>query len=302
MSLSREKPNLFNKVHLKARTILAKELFAEGVADGLYNSKIPLLSKEEIPKFSIMIPTTIERAGYLDLQIRNLKFLYNHEMAISIVAKNRDSIFDEIKLRHKQIEIIYDDDFAIPLISDQFPRKRVGWIRQQLIKLIFAAHANEPVLICDSDTFLLKPIDFLAGSKVQFFTRSDVHFPYQFAIKQYLGLPYLNTSFVTHFQLVLPQMVREIFPAPLEKSLEKWIHAVPYKWVESALSEYQTLGQYAFFNCSETISLNHSRYSEWDVNNPENLEIGVLRRLGVDYETVTLVNEHLMGTRNLDIS
>jgi hypothetical protein len=133
--------------------------------------------------------------------------------------------------------------------------------------------------------------------KLQLFTRTDVHFPYQFAIARYLGLPYLNTSFVTHFQLMLPDLVKEVFPTPLDDSLRNWLDSAPYKWLESSISEYQTLAQYAYFKHTATVSLNKLRYVDWDINQTEELELSTLRKMSLEYDVLTVANEHLRAVQ-----
>ena len=257
--------------------------------------KVPLLAKGTRPNFRVLIPTTLSRVKYLHLQLENLTKMYSSKVPITIVCNEWHPLLEDVKTLFPNVELLLDENFLSSLSPsiDRFPLHRRNWIRQQCIKLEFVHHSKEPVLVLDSDTFLTAPIDFIANQKTQLFVRSDVHFPYQHSLRRYRRMPYLDLSFVTHFQLMKPDFIHEIFPGDFYVSLDRWILSSFSTREVSPISEFQTMGQSAYFFTPLEIELIEYSYYDWNINSKP-LTMQEIEALSARYLSITIAREDLL--------
>lgn len=130
-------------------------------------------------------------------------------------------------------------------VRSSSPSERNGWMIQQVIKLNFVRQsAANGVLVVDADTALLKPRTFLDARGSQLL---NISFDYRFEYERHaLGVwgrrKRLNgISFVTHYQLMQPAVLREMFPD--ETSLSDWVTSAD-STNKSPVSEYHSYGRF----------------------------------------------------------
>jgi hypothetical protein len=192
-----------------------------------------------------------------------------------LVAPN--SIHRSLKtLVCSDFEIISDDELLTKQIRDSFikhvPSQKQSWIRQQILKLISTQVLTEQsILLLDADTVLLKTQDWINQKGVQNLNISiEYHQPYVSHFERFMratGREIMNekkigVSFVTHYQLMQREIVREIFEVEgrsFEEGLLTWIEVLDFSTSDSAGSEWHTYGHYIAQNYPEKISLTQWR-------------------------------------------
>jgi hypothetical protein len=147
-----------------------------------------------------------------------------------------------------------DEDTISPLTSEelknfQIKKDRIGWIKQQLIKLNSDQIEGilEKYLIIDADTILLKKQYFTTKNFDVFKFSDEFHFLYKLSSKFILGdLFFSYNSFISHHQIIQKDLLLEM-KSYIEKMHNiKW-HSV---FVNAALnnnnfvSEYELYAQY----------------------------------------------------------
>jgi FkbM family methyltransferase len=173
------------------------------------------------------------------------------------------SLKNEITLLHPECEVYSDDELLSPeivkVISNGVPLNRQGWVRQQVIKFAAVIRSSTAAsLILDADTLLLKKRNWIDSNAVQLLAiASEFHEPYKHHYKNFFGGPTLPISFVTHHQLMQKAFVQEMFGVDGIR-LADWIKAADFSQA-SALSEYDTYGEWALANKS-----NRVRYTKWN--------------------------------------
>ena len=141
-----------------------------------------------------------------------------------------------------------------PEIS-KYNAARQSWIKQQVLKTFYVGTATNPTLILDSDTYIMKNIRFQTSTTQLLLCGADFHSPYSKHLKKFLGIVPTATSFVHHCQLQYPELVREIYGQDLISGLKKWLR-LGIKFAEySAVSEFQTYGDYILTKYPERVKL-----------------------------------------------
>ncbi len=168
---------------------------------------------------------------------------------------------DTIKIRQLCDEyncIFVDEDTISPFSSSQLidkgvDIKRIGWIKQQLIKLNSDSLVSigSKYLIMDADTILLKK-QFFTKNGVDILKFSDeFHFLYKISSKIILGdLFYSFKSFISHHQLINKNILIEMKLHISKIHKKEWFEV----FVETAIknnnyvSEYELYAQYCILN------------------------------------------------------
>jgi hypothetical protein len=241
-------------------------------------------------QYQVLLPTTHRRLQYLPTAIDNMFALYGRELEVHVLVDRDSAEVENFHRTYGSVSIHFDKEFYFSNFLLRFPEHRRRWFHQQTLKWSFAAQFQKPTLVVDSDTFILKPINFLAHEKINLFVRRDVHWPYQHSLRRYIKLPYLNLSFVTHFQLIDSFIVREILGSSIEEGIDKWLKSSLFPQQMSCLSEYQTYGQYLFFFHPDRVRLVECSFSDHDLRLSSNLPqiLEQCARLG---DFVTLARE-----------
>lgn len=125
------------------------------------------------------------------------------------------------------------------------PVGREGWITQQAAKLWSVHESSElGVLVVDSDTFLTFPRAFLDNEARQLLSIShEYHTPYEMHAKRSWGKRRIDRglSYVTHHQLMQPDIVREMFNSA--KDLATWIRSGDAS-LRSPIADYHCYGRF----------------------------------------------------------
>jgi hypothetical protein len=175
----------------------------------------------------------------------------------------------------KDFELICDEDLLSQELLDSVrnlvPPTKHGWIRQQLLKFVSTQNlTNGGILLLDADTVLLKQQDWIDTSGVQNLNISvEFHEPYVEHFKRFMKAigrkeifeKNIGVSFVTHYQLMQREIVREIFEfegREFTEGLEIWIKELDFSKTESAGSEWHTYGTFLAMRHPEKI-----RLSQW---------------------------------------
>jgi hypothetical protein len=255
-------------------------------------SNLPDLTNPKVPhEFTVLITVKSSRLHQLPMVFENLQNLYGSNTQIVVVS---DTEVDENKrFQHHSFstQFMTDSNFRIPNQIARFPEKRQGWIRQQVIKLSYAYSSSCPTLIVDSDTFFLVPLPFLSKEKMVLYVRDDVHWPYQHSLSQFSRMPYIKTSFVTHFQMMFPDYVQAIFGDDLAKGLGRWLESSIDPHSISPLSEYQTYGSYMVHQHPTAVELVRYRYTDFDLRSNRFDSLSDLDIFRNKYDCVTLAHE-----------
>lgn len=136
------------------------------------------------------------------------------------------------------------------------PSNRSGWMIQQVIKLNFVRKSEaKGILVVDADTALIKRRTFLDAAGAQLLhISSDYRFEYERHSRAMWGRRkrLKGTSFVTHYQLMQPSILREMFPE--ETSLINWLRSAD-PTNKSPVSEYHSYGRFLCDNHWDQVSL-----------------------------------------------
>lgn len=137
-------------------------------------------------------------------------------------------------------------------VNRHHPRGRRGWILQQTLGL-WAARQSESagVLVLDSDTVLLRRRTFLDAQRRQLVLFSEEyvnayeeHCEAVWGPRRHLS----GISFVTHYQLMQPWVLREMFPT--EASMVRWV-VLGNTELKSPIADYHSYGRWLTDNYPE---------------------------------------------------
>jgi hypothetical protein len=153
---------------------------------------------------------------------------------------------DEIKI--EGVTVIQEDIFPFKMSDLQKFKERSGWYLQQLLKLYAPIVLNlDKFVIIDSDTIILKPIQFFEEDKICFNVGTEYHIPYFEHIRRLLPLEkQINKSGICHLMPMKRNIVEDLFSKveymhkkPLWKVMIDNVH--PNDFLYSGMSEYELL-------------------------------------------------------------
>lgn len=155
--------------------------------------------------------------------------------------------------------LVLGDSLSDAIRSHHSPG-RLGWFIQQVAGLAYCRQSTSAgVLWVDADTVLLRPKLFLTSKGVQALSVSHEYVnQYETHAEKIWGprLKMKGLSFVTHFQLMQPDVVREMFPT--KAALRDWVLGADISF-NSPLSEYHSYGR---FICEK--NPRRVRLEKWD--------------------------------------
>jgi len=176
-------------------------------------------------------------------------FVKKFENKINIKIKKDSEIIDEKKT-----------NLILSKLKKNNNQKMYGWYLQQFIKITESAKYKEdvPILIWDSDTIPLRPLQFINSDKtLNFYVSNEYHEPYFNTIKKAL-----------QYEKIIPQsFIAQCIPLYSRHSQklieklggnEKWIHKIMDSLDLSSncsFSEYETLGTFIAHNEPKVINL-----------------------------------------------
>lgn len=179
---------------------------------------------------------------------------------VYIVAPDTIKIRDFCK-RHNCDFI--DEDLVSPytskeLLSKGIDKQRVGWIKQQLIKLNSDSlrHLLDRYLIMDADTILLKKQFFSKDGYDVLKFSDEFHFLYKISSKLILGnFFYSFKSFIAHHQLIQKNTLSEMKLHISHLHKKEWYDV----FIETAIknsnyvSEYELYAQFSIVNKRQNV-------------------------------------------------
>lgn len=186
----------------------------------------------------------------VELSLASCREHIRNEILKTTLVVTKDA-FDEARKRFSNSHtfVVDERDFLpsslLEAINEHFPLSRRGWVMQQVIGLWAAHESSAPgTLVLDSDTVFLKPISLLSSEGVQLLQFSHEYVEeYESHARKIWGSRkrFRGLSFVTHYQLMKPSVVREMFSA--ENNLEDWVRA-GRPLHHSPVADYHSYGRF----------------------------------------------------------
>lgn len=221
--------------------------------------------------------------------------------AISKVFSSTDlgiaiEVFDE--------NVLFEEISELKKAISKYNKDRHSWYLQQVLKTMFVYQHHCPVLIIDSDTVIMSPINFIQNDRQVLLVGKSFHFPYSRHTQKYLGSSPLPFSFVHHCQLQQPQIVKEIYGNNIVKGLNRWLEAGHSRAEYSCVSEFQTYGDYLLRKYPEKVRLLFHKHEFLDVQgfqseiSTEMLHKAITRDRHIgSADLLTFANKHLRNGR-----
>ena len=224
----------------------------------------PLVDRD-LPLIDIAIPCHPKDFSNLSVVIEGARKNVKNPIS-KIILITPSSFTNELVKRFPDCTVLADESFLTPVVISTInaivPLERRGWITQQVIKFLVGLNSDtNATLILDADTVLLSPRAWIDSHGVQVLDISyEFHSPYKKHQLKVIGGESYPLSFVTHYQLMKKESLKNLFGGNGEGILG-WINAGDYS-ENSTISEYDSYGEWMLNNKQEEI-----RFSKW--NNSE---------------------------------
>jgi len=235
----------------------------------------PLRRARDLPPIELVIPFVEKDLRALPTVLANaLSMVRNPIELITLVTpsdpgaraprlRTEESrrIFHDIVDTHPQLRVVFDDDLLGPELRGQMDRRfgegdrNAGWVIQQLIKLSAAMHSEFiGALILDADTVLLSPKTWIRSDKKQLLqVANEYHADFMRHVFQFFGVPKkYRLSFITHHQLMQPEVVRMMFPRGAQSLIEWWESSTDP--IGRDLGDYEAYGSYLAHHFPERVA------------------------------------------------
>lgn len=241
-----------------------------------------------LPEISVVIPVTEKDFETLRLCIEGVvENSKNPINRISLVCPQKH--VDQLKTKFPQTSVLNEEsliDKSIANLLCEFPTNRIGWIKQQLIKLKYTLNSDLNVLVLDSDTVLLKSKTWIASDGTQILSISDeYHTPYAQHFSMFSKLPPTPWSFVTHHQLMQPKIVKEFLGSDGENLFA--FLSLASRNEPSSLSEYHSYGAWMHHKHPNKIRYSSSLNKAVTPVDIDNLSIKLLNNIYSNYSSVS---------------
>jgi hypothetical protein len=247
------------------------------------------LKNKAAPTIDVVIPCHKKDFDNLPLVIEGLRKNVKNPIG-KLVLITPDFLANELQSMFPECEVESDESVLgaelMHLIANLVPNERNGWISQQVIKFRKALFTNEvATLIVDADTILLKPRTWLTSDGIQALCIAyEYHIPYKNQQRRFLGGENHLLSFVTHYQLMKRDNVREIMGESGERLLD-WIVSSDFSELSPA-SEFDTYGEWLVLNKPFQIS-----FSKWNnipaILNPEKISYFEVSQKYCQYHSIS---------------
>jgi FkbM family methyltransferase len=235
----------FNLTKSNSKTLAS---YSRMLAEALLPSN-PLNAGKILPEISVLIPAISKDFGTINLVIEKiLETSLNPISTVTVVYAGEEPQF--INFPNVLVRFVHESNVIPSYIEEaiqRYPRKRQGWVRQQVIKFFVTGNNDaKATLICDSDTFLCEKRLWLNELGVQqlqisheYSTVYEEHFLESFR-EQPNGSR--RISFVTHHQLMQKNIIHEMFGEDLS-GLVNWLELGNVAEI-SPISEYHSYGRF----------------------------------------------------------
>lgn len=205
----------------------------------------PLRRSQNLPAIELVIPFVEKDLKALPLVLANAaKNIRNPLDCITLItprnaegtgprfsAPESAAVLKKILKEQPDTQLVYDQDLLGPELLSKLDERfgsgdrNAGWVMQQLIKLSAALRSSSPgALILDADTVLLAKKTWLDRNKKQLLQIAlEYHSDFMRHVKSFFGVPKrYRLSFITHHQLMQPEVVRKMFPLGQASLIEWW--------------------------------------------------------------------------------
>lgn len=199
-----------------------------------------------------------------------------------------------IEKRCNELDCIFvDENSFLPITRKEITHNgkewnRSGWLFQQLIKLNAGTIIrNEHVLVLDSDTCISRPQSFvLTDGRVVLNFSDEYHYPYG-NYNRFLNLgKRFYLSFVCHHMIFSKKILDNLKRDIEDFTKTNWVHGILSNIdfnEPSCFSEYETYGNYLFFNHPHMYHLEYWNNKRLE-NNPPHLYDNSLKK----YKSVSI--------------
>ena len=224
----------------------------------------PLSRARDLPPIELVLPFVEKDLAALPVVAREaMKNIRNPLARITLITPRNaertgprfvlpdsQNTLDSLLAQLPNAHLVYDQDLLGPELLERLNNRfgkgdrNAGWVTQQLIKLSAARASGEVgALILDSDTILLSKKTWITRDKKQLLQiANEYHSDFMRHVLMFFGVPKKHRlSFITHHQLMQPEIVQRMFPNGAA-SLIEW-------WESSTDPIGRDLGDYEAYGC-----------------------------------------------------
>lgn len=232
----------------------------------------PLARERELPEIDLVLAVASKdfRTARLAVSECRTNSMNKIRRTLIVVADENKEKAGEV-FGNQSVAIVSESDFLphnlIDSIENNHPPGRKGWITQQVIGLLAARQSDAAgVLILDADTVFIRPIAFLGSEGKQLLQFSHEYVSqYEEHAEKVWGrrLRHKQLSYVTHYQLMQPSVVREMFPQP--EDLGNWIANGDMN-LQSPIADYHSYGRFLVDRYPNAFTIGRwgNKSVEWD--------------------------------------
>jgi hypothetical protein len=235
----------------------------------------PLRRYRNLPPVELVIPFVEKDLAALPIVLAAAKRNIRNPLATVTLITPRDAegkgprfaspdssrALELILERNPDVRVIFDQDIlGTALLTELNARfgagdRNAGWIMQQLLKLSAARQSQEiGALILDADTVMLSPKTWIRRDKRQLLQiANEYHADFMRHVLKFFGVPKKHKlSFVTHHQLMQPEVVQRMFPQGSESLLDWWKSSADP--IGRDLAEYEAYGSFLAHHYPERVA------------------------------------------------
>ena len=230
----------------------------------------PLFTSLDRPGVAVSIPVHRKDVWKLPLVVEGIyKTCQNPIVTFDIWTAKENLNLPEVKELSKTVRVIDERELLNVEISHaigSFPKKRQGWINQQILKIRSVLwNQCEFTLISDADTVQLESRTWCNSDTRQLLlVANEFHEPYLRHNIKFNNLSF-PLSFVTHHQLMQKTVIERIFTDDT-LGIVSWIRSASAN-EPSALSEYNTYGVWL---CRSNLdSVKFAKWNNLEVNSKD---------------------------------
>lgn len=230
----------------------------------------PLEHEGDVPPIDIVTITAADTFEFAEVSLTLAK--QNSQNPVrGLFALVPDHLVAEARERIPSAHVVSEKDvlpgeiFTALAHFDEVGRSH--WVLCQVLGMYFSVQSDSKgVLVLDADTFILQPRTWLArdGRQTLSFSR-EYYEPYEEHCLNLYGprKRHFGLTYITHFMLMQPEIVREIFPS--DQSFVSWILAGNPKR-SSAVADYHTYGRWLVDHHPELVALArwHNKGFRWE--------------------------------------
>lgn len=216
---------------------------------------IPVIDRD----FDIFIICFFKLKKHIKNKIDNIYIVSNSEKIKKYCQINDLKYIDENKILSNYSDLI-----------NLFNTNRIGWLKQQLIKLHGNYGNNDNYLVIDSDHILLSDHIFITNdNKFNFYISSGFHNPYYIIIKKLLNIKLNHFSYITHKMIINKRILNNLKLDIENYTSKRWdlaiIQNINFK-EKSFFSEFELYGNYVSSNIKSHVLWNNKDFSRTNFN------------------------------------